>query len=155
MVKYVSPVLKPAAGPTTSPAQQPSRPLQPSSQTFSSYPCFSHCRAGPTRQPPLTFPFFPFLLHFYPAAGQPNRIAQGRVMGWPRQPGGPHAESRCVRAGSESTAGEVKTLLPLTARIRGEPERWPQAPPAPPGERPGVRGAFPPRAACGLDSKGR
>jgi hypothetical protein len=33
-------------------------------------------------------------------------------MGRPRQPGGPHAEGRCVRAGSDSTAGEVKTLLP-------------------------------------------
>jgi hypothetical protein len=137
------------------PAQQPNRPLQPSSHTLSPYPRFFHCRAGPTRQPPLPSPFFPFLLRFSPAAGQPSRIAQGRAMGRPRQPGGPHAEGRCVHAGSESTAGEVRTLLPLTVRIRGEPERWPRAPPAPPGERPGVRGAFPPRAACGLVSKGR
>jgi hypothetical protein len=65
-------------------------------------------------------------------------------MGRLRQPGGPHAEGRCVRVGLESTAGEAKTLLPLTARIRGETERRPRVPPAPPGERPGVRGAIQP-----------
>jgi hypothetical protein len=145
------PSLKSAAGPFNSPAQQPN---QPTSSTLLTHPCFSRCRAGPTRQLPCILSFIPFLLHFYAAAGQPSRIAQGRAMGRPRQPGGPHAEGRCMRAGSESTAGEVKTLLPLTARIRGETERRPRAPPAPPGERPGVRGAIQPRLPAASLQKG-
>jgi hypothetical protein len=145
------PSLKSVAGPFISPAQQPN---QPTSSTLLTHPCLSRCRAGPTRQPPHTLPLIPFLLHFFPAAGQPSRITQGRAMGRPRQPGGPHAEGRCVRAGSESTAGEVKTLLPLTARIRGEAERRPRAPPAPPGERLGVRGAIQPRLPAASLQKG-
>jgi hypothetical protein len=42
-------------------------------------------------------------------------------MGRPRQPGGPHAEGRCVRAGSDSTAGEVKTLLPSPRASEANP----------------------------------
>jgi hypothetical protein len=48
-------------------------------------------------------------------------------MGQPRQPGGPHAEGRFVRAGSDSTAGKVKTLLPSPraskANLGAGPER--------------------------------
>jgi hypothetical protein len=145
------PFLKSVADPFNSPAQQPN---QPTSSTLMPRPCFSRCRVGPTRQPPRILSFIPFLLRFYPAAGQPSRIAQGRAMGWPRLPGSPHAEGRCMRAGSESTAGEVKTLLPLTARIRGETERRPRAPPTPPGERPGVRGAIQPRLPAASLQKG-
>jgi hypothetical protein len=54
---------------------------------------------------PLSSPFSPSL---FPGVGQPCRIAPRRAMGRPRQPGGPHAEDRRVRAGSGSTAGEVK-----------------------------------------------
>jgi hypothetical protein len=45
-------------------------------------------------------------------------------MGRPRQPGGPHAEGRCVRAGLDSTAGEVKDPTTLST----EHPRCTQAP---------------------------
>jgi hypothetical protein len=59
-----------------------------------------------------------------------------------------------VRAGSGSTAGKAKDPSAPPPSIRGAPKRRPRAPPALPGERPRVGGAFPPRAARGSDSKG-
>jgi hypothetical protein len=58
--------------------------------------------------------FLPLSPSLFPGAGQPCRIAPGRAMGRPRQPGGPHVEGRCVRAGSDSTAGEVKDPTTLS-----------------------------------------
>jgi hypothetical protein len=61
-------------------------------------------------------------------------------MGRPRQLGGPHAEGRCVRVGVGIDRGVGNDPITPTARIRGEIERRSRAPPAPPGERPGVQG---------------
>jgi hypothetical protein len=60
---------------------------------------------GSHRVPSLSSPFSssPF-----PGVGQPCRIAPRRTMGRLRQPGGPHAEDRRVRAGLGSTARKVK-----------------------------------------------
>jgi hypothetical protein len=60
---------------------------------------------------PLSSPFSPSL---FPGVGQPDRTAPRRAMGRPRPPGGPHAEDRRVRAGSGSTAGEVKDSSALS-----------------------------------------
>jgi hypothetical protein len=59
-------------------------------------------------------------------------------MGRPRQPGGPHAEGPCVRVGVGIDRGVGNDPITPIARIRGETERRPRAPRAPPGERPGV-----------------
>jgi hypothetical protein len=52
-----------------------------------------------TKGTQLSAPLHPHLPRLFPAAGQPSRIAPGRATGRPRQPGGPHAEDRCVRVG--------------------------------------------------------
>jgi hypothetical protein len=108
-------------------------------------------RLAATASLPLSSPFSssPF-----PGVGQPCRIAPRRAMGRLRQPGGPHAEDRRVRAGLGSTVGKVKDSSAPSPSIRGAPERRPRAPPALPGERPRVWGAFPLRATRGPDSKG-
>jgi hypothetical protein len=96
----------------------------------------------------------PFSSSPFPGVGQPRRIAPRHAMGRLHQPGGPHAEDRRVRAGLGTTAGKAKDSSAPSPSIRGAPERQPRAPPALPGERPRVWGAFPPRAARGSDSKG-
>jgi hypothetical protein len=80
----------------------------------------------------------------------PARAGRGR----PVRPAGTHAEDRRMRAGLGSTAGKAKDPSAPSPSIRGEPRRRPRAPPALPGGRPRVGGAFPPRAARGSDSKG-
>jgi hypothetical protein len=118
------------------------------------HPCFSHCRAGPTRQPPRTLPFFPFLLHFIQRPVNPAG-APGRATGWSRQPSGPHAEGRCARVGCWiRPRGWAMTLMPRTARIRGRNKRRPRDPPAQPGERPGALGAIHPGLPAASIQKG-
>jgi hypothetical protein len=96
----------------------------------------------------------PFSSTPFPGVGQPRRIAPRHAMGRLHQPGGPHADDRRVRAGLGSTAGKAKDSSAPSPSIRGAPGHRPRAPPALPGERPRVWGAFPPRAARSSDSKG-
>jgi hypothetical protein len=55
----------------------------------------------------------------------------------------------------DPTEGGARTLMPHTARIRGQDKRPPRDPPAPSRRTAGGIGGNPPRVACGLLSKGR
>jgi hypothetical protein len=80
----------------------------------------------------------------------------GRATGRSCQPGGPHAEDRCVHVGGRiRPRGRQLPYCPHTARIRGVNERRTREPPAQPGETARGTGGNPPRAARGLASKGR
>jgi hypothetical protein len=116
---------------------------------------------GPAWQSPHPSPLFPFSSSLYPGAGQPSRPCSAGLT-TPARAGrgaaGPpsrHAHRGPVRArGRIRKQGGVKDPTTLSTehprRIRA-PTR---APPAPPGERPRVWRAFPPRAARGFESKG-
>jgi hypothetical protein len=143
---------KPAANPFNPPAQQPklSHQLLPQQQ-----PCRPHCRAGPACQPPHPSPFFPFSPTLCPGSRstEPHRAGARDGSAAPARRSARRGPVRARGVGFDR--GEGKDPTALTTRIQGEPGRRPRTPPAPPAERPGVRGTFPPRSACGLDSKGR
>jgi hypothetical protein len=136
------------AGPATQlaiSAQQP-HPLTLASLAAGQGPHVSHR---------LPFPSSSFLLRFVLWPVNPAG-APGRATRWARQPRGPHTEGRSARVGCWIRPREgAKTLMPRTARIRGRNKRPPRDPPAPSRRTArGIRGN-PPRAACGLFSKGR
>jgi hypothetical protein len=146
------PSLKPAADPLNPPAQQLN---QPTSSTREPHPCLSRCRAGPTRQPPLTLPCFTFSSSLCPAAGQPSRCARaGDAMDAPsKRPARRGPE--CARRVPDPTEG-VGNDLNAPHRAHPRPEQAAATGSTCPSRRTarGI-GGNPPRAACGLVSKGR
>jgi hypothetical protein len=145
------PSQKLTADPPNPPAQQPNHPT---SSTRKPNPYLSRCRARSTRHPPLTHPFLISSSSLCLAVGQPSRCAR-RATRWARQPSGPHAEGRSARIGCRIRPREgAKTLVPRTARIRGQNKRPPRDPPAPSRRTARGIGGNPPRAVCGLFSKG-
>jgi hypothetical protein len=113
------PSQKPAAGPTTAPAQRPNRPHQPSSQTLSPYTRLFHCRAGPTCQSQFSPSLLPFLPRLYSAAGQPSRIAQGARDGTATPARRP--ARRGIGARSHASRNQPGREIPLLPRATRTP----------------------------------
>jgi hypothetical protein len=104
---------------------------------------------------PAVIPLHPHHLHLFPAAGQPSRTAPGHATGRPRQPGGPHAEGRCVRiwVGIGHRVGN-DPIASHTARTQGVAQAAATGATCPARRTARGTGGKSPRAARGLASKG-